>query len=336
MKKNETASFKKANSKQLTLNMLLYGPTKSGKSLTSLMMGEGLAKHVGKRMAVVNTESESGGMDFYTKPIATRRCHPEAIDFDVLETRSIKAIIDGVAALDPNEYGVLVIDSFTHVWRAAIEAYEGRMIGKAGDKIPMNAWASIKSPYNDLIAWLISSPFHVICSARQRDIYEVSDSDVEMVGVGPQCEKNTGYEFPVLIRLSAELDQKKHHKVHTAFVEGDRTGVLDGRRFPNPNFDMIAPLLPLLDKEQREREDEEERLARDAELLEAKAKAKLEKSTKVRAEYMAKILTAEDHSTLDNLAAEVRKKVRTLSADHREELLSAFTNRSVELASTKI
>src|SRR5437660_9575109 len=114
------AGFRKAKAEQAALKMGVYGPPGSGKTFTSLLIAEGLAKITGKRIALVDTEH---GSDFYCQKVLTRQVHPEAFDFDALYTRSIMKTVSAVKTLDTEQYGVVIIDSVTHLWQACIEAY---------------------------------------------------------------------------------------------------------------------------------------------------------------------------------------------------------------------
>src|SRR5687767_12296980 len=109
------AGFRKAKAEQAALKIGVYGPSGSGKTFTSLLMAEGLARHTGKRIAFVDTEH---GTDFYCKEVPERRVHPKAFDFDAIYTKAITDIIRDIKAIKPTEYGVVIIDSITHVWEA--------------------------------------------------------------------------------------------------------------------------------------------------------------------------------------------------------------------------
>ena len=117
-----------------------------GKLSRALLISEGLAQHTGKRIAYVDTEN---GTAFYGQAVPQRRVHPEAFDFDVLYTKSITEVLAAVKALDHDTYGVLVIDSITHLWDACKNAYTGKLT-KAGT-VPLHGWATIKRPYKDLL-----------------------------------------------------------------------------------------------------------------------------------------------------------------------------------------
>jgi len=153
--------FSKAKSEQAFFKVALYGKTGSGKTLTSLLWAEGLAAKEGKRIAYIDTER---GTEFYAMDIPERKCHPAAFDFDRLITRSLMDTIEAVEAIDPNEHGVLVIDSITHLWEAARNAYTGKKMANGG--IPINAWNDIKRPYKKLMSLFLDGNFHALICGR--------------------------------------------------------------------------------------------------------------------------------------------------------------------------
>ena len=101
------AGFRKAKAEQAALKMGIYGPPGSGKTFTSLLIAEGIAKLQGKRVAMVDTER---GSDFYCQSVPTRQVHPEAFDFDALYTRSITETLAAIRGLSTDEYGIVVIN----------------------------------------------------------------------------------------------------------------------------------------------------------------------------------------------------------------------------------
>ena len=101
-----TNLFQKPQAQKAALKMALYGPAGSGKTFTALLLAEGLAKHTGKRVAYIDTEY---GTAFYGKAVPERSAHPQAFDFDVLNTKSITEALAAVRALDPAVHGVLAL-----------------------------------------------------------------------------------------------------------------------------------------------------------------------------------------------------------------------------------
>jgi hypothetical protein len=155
------AGFEKPQPLKAALKMALYGAAGSGKTFSSLLISEGLARHTGKRVAYVDTEF---GTAFYGQEVPQRAVHPEAFDFDVLHTKSISEALAAVKGLDLGAYGVFVVDSISHLWDACKNAYAGRLT-RAGT-VPLPAWPVIKRPYKELMNLLLSLPLHVLICGR--------------------------------------------------------------------------------------------------------------------------------------------------------------------------
>lgn len=309
--------FQKAKPQQARLKMSIYGAPGSGKTFSTLLFAEGLARHRGKRIAYVDTER---GTDFYAQSVSARPVHPDAFDFDAIYTKSLSDVLAAVKSLDVATHGVIVIDSMSHLWDAAIAAYEGKKTKI--DTIPMQAWGQIKRPYKELVSFLIGSPFDVFILGRQKNVFE-DDADDKMrkVGVAMRAEGETAYEPHLCARMDLRRDGESSFPV--MFVEKDRTGVLQGRTFAKPDFQTIAPLLPLLGDVQASAEDEDERIARDGELLsqgEDKAAKKAEKSAGFLAQFTAAIASCTDVQALGAVAADIKKQKRYILDEHANAL----------------
>jgi hypothetical protein len=308
------AGFRKAKAEQAALKMGIYGPPGSGKTFTSLLIAEGLGKVSGKRVAYVDTER---GTDFYCKDVPTRAVHPQAFDFDALYTRSLTEVLSSVKGLDPKEYGVVIIDSVTHLWEAAIAAYGGNQT-RAGT-IPMHAWGKIKRPYKDLMQTLLSSQMHVVICGRQGTEYTTDEETEELkaVGLKMKAEGETAYEPHILIRMEA-IKPKKTNELATivAYAEKDRTGVLAGRSFVNPTFDiLVKPLLGLLGDTQARIASGDETAAADAESIADEERKRVERSSKLLADYKAKI-------TLAATAADLKKIGNSITPQVKAEMIT--------------
>lgn len=317
------AKFMKANPQQARLKISIYGPPGSGKSFTTLLFAEGLAKQRGKRIAYVDTER---GTDFYAQAVPARSVHPDAFDFDALYTRSVAEVTDAVTSLDPKEHGVVVIDSITHLWESAMQAYEGNRTKI--DSIPMHAWGKIKKPYKDLMRFLIASPFDVFILGRQKNVFEGDDGEMKKVGVAMRAEGETPYEPHICVRMYSQqhLDDSSQSR-YVALVEKDRTGVLAGKEIFNPDYRTIEPLLPLLGEIQAPAEDEDERIARDGELMnrqDAKAREKEDKSAERMTELQAGLVAATSLAGLALVAAEIKKQNRYLVESHQGALRELY------------
>jgi len=322
------ARFEKAQPKQARLKVSIYGPPGSGKTFSTLLMAEGLAKVRGKRIAFVDTER---GTDFYAQAVKARRVHPEAFDFDALYTKSLAEVTDAIKSLDPNEHGIIVLDSISHLWDAAMDAYKGKRT--SADTIPMSAWGKIKKPYKDLVAWLIGSMFDVFILGRQKNMFEEnSEGEMRKAGVAMRAESETGHEPHICARMEATT--RGADADYVLHVEKDRTGVLAGKGIKNPTFATIEPLLPLLGEVQAPVEDEDERIAKDGELLDKqdhKDKAKVEKSLAMFRDFQPRIMAAADLAELGAIAADLKKQNRYLQEDHANALREMYKSRREKL-----
>jgi DNA polymerase III delta prime subunit len=320
------ATFTKAAPKQARLKIGFYGPPGSGKTFTALLVAEGLAKTEGKRVAFVDTER---GTDFYAKDVPERKIHPEAFDFDALYTRSLADVSEAVKNLDPATYSVVVIDSISHLWDAAIEAFDGAKTSK--NTVKMQDWGTIKRPYKALIRFLLDCPMHVMILGRQKNIFEQDASgDMKKVGVGMRAEGETEYEPHVCVRM----EQKRGDTSVYAVFEKDRTGINANRTLPNPSFATFAPMLAIMGDEQAKSEDPDDVALRDSELLrdqDNKNAEKEAKSSALMAEMQAKIVAATTIDALGAIGAEL-KKSRTLMDPHREVLRVIYMERFKSVA----
>ena len=303
------AGFRKAKAEQAALKMGIYGPPGSGKTFTSLLLAEGLAASSKKRIAYVDTEH---GTDFYCKAVPTRAVHPEAFDFDAVYTRALTEISTAVRELKPEEYGVIVLDSVTHLWEAARAAYNGRTT--SAGTIPMQAWGKIKKPYKDLIAYLLSSPMHVIMCGRQGTEYATDEETEELkaVGLKMKAEGETPYEPHILIRMEA-IKPRKTNEVATiiAYAEKDRTGVLSGRSFVNPTFDTLCkPLMGLLGETQAQVQTEDAAAAVDADALAVADNERESMSAALLLQFSSKIGLAADAKSLKAVGGEITKELK--------------------------
>lgn len=240
------ATFKKAEPREAYVKLGLYGAAGSGKSLTSLLIAEGLLKGTGKRIAYVDTEL---GTEFYARSIPERSVHPEAFDIDRLDTKSLMETLEAVEKIDPAIHGAVVIDSITHLWEAAKESFRGRLTSKGG--IPITAWGAIKRPYKRLMALLLDGAFHVIICGREGvAMAEDSDGEPQVVGHRMKAEGETAYEPHLTARMVPRRDGAGGFVI-SAQWEKDRSGILTGRTTDWPNYATIEPVVRHLSGAQR-------------------------------------------------------------------------------------
>ena len=301
-------TFQKPQALKAALKMATYGPAGSGKTFTALLIAEGLARHCGKRIAFVDTER---GTNFYTQPVEQRRVHPQAFDIDILYSRSITEVIAAVRGLDLGTHGVLVIDSISHLWDAAMAAYTGKKT-KAGT-IPLHAWGAIKKPYKELMHLLLASPVHLLICGRQGIDYGEDEESGELKSLGfkLRAEGETAYEPDLLVRLEAHKPNKKALTVPTAHIEKDRTGILAGQTIPWPGFDNIAkPLLGLLGTTQAALPTDDEVGIQDAEALARQEREQAQHSAVLAGKFTTRLGEAGTVADLQRIGGELTTAVK--------------------------
>ena len=301
-----------------------------GKTFTSLLISEGLASHTGKRVAYIDSEH---GTSFYGQAVPQRRVHPEAFDFDVLYTKSITEVIGAVKALDHDTYGVLVIDSISHLWDACKNAFTGRLT-KAGT-VPLHAWSAIKKPYKELMHLLLSSAVHVLICGRQGNDFAEDETSGELKNIGfkMRAESETGYEPDLLIRLEAHKPSKKALAIPIAHVEKDRTGILAGQSILWPTFDnLVQPLLGLLGKTQATLPTDDEVGQQDAEALARQEAERRQRSAEMAEQYTARFTLADAVAALEQVGKELTPAVKQqLSAKDLARVRKAYAARLATL-----
>lgn len=324
-------AFKRAEPKQAFLKVSIYGPSGSGKTFGTLLMAEGLAHREGRKIAYIDTER---GTDFYSQEVKTRQVHPNAFVFDAVYTKSLDESAREIYALDPKEYGVIVIDSMSHLWQSTMDAYTGKRTKI--DSIPMHAWGKIKAPYKRLISWLIDAPFHVFILGRQQNVFDTDDSgEMKKVGVRMRAEGETPYETHINIRMECERDPNDTTRsTYRAFIEKDRTGVLSGRTIANPSFKTIEPILPLLGSVQGKTMTQEEAAEMDAVLEDKEEEREVEKaknSSLMKNDISNAMISAKN---IEELNAAAKKVVKSkMVKDHVEELEKLYLERKSQIFS---
>jgi hypothetical protein len=316
------AGFRKAKAEQAALKIGVYGPAGSGKTFTALLLAEGLAAAAKKRVAFVDTEH---GTDFYTRAVPERRPHPAAFDFDALYTRSISETIAALRGISESNYAAVVIDSITHLWEAAIQSYSGKHT--SAGTIPFHAWGKIKKPYKDLMTGLLNSGLHVLICGRQKNEWgeDEESGETKVMGVTMKAEGETPYEPHVLIRMQRERTKSGQAPV-SAYVEKDRSGLLAGQTIVLPpdqpdgyTYDQIArPLLSVLTgKTQAQIQTADEAASEDADALAVEDAAREDASTRLRDQFIGRLMAATTKVEVAKISGEVSKDIKKqmLAAD---------------------
>lgn len=204
------AGFKKAVREQVWLKVLLSGASGSGKSYSALRVAKGLAEKCGSDIAYIGTE---GSRDKY---------YSNEFDYDLLQISDPYTTDKYIEAVDmaiKAGYKVLIIDSLSHEWKWLNETH---------DKMPGNSftnWGKLKPKHRQFMDKVLTSPIHVIATARGKDDWVLEDKNGKQVpkkvGMGQQQDKDISYEYTVSLMISQDT--------HVASADKDNTHLFDGR-----------------------------------------------------------------------------------------------------------
>lgn len=323
-------TFAKPTPLKAALKIALFGPAGGGKTFTALLIAEGLAQHTGKRIAYCDTEQ---GTAFYSQDVPERHVHPSAFDFDVLHSRSITEVLAAIRGIDPAKYGVIVIDSITHLWDACKAAYSGKV--NRNGAIPFQAWTAIKKPYRELMHRLLSLPIHVLICGRQGVDYGEDEATGELTNLGykMRAEGETAYEPDLLLRLEQQRGKRKESAAPIAHVEKDRTGILAGKAIAWPTFDNVAkPLLGLLGATQVAAPSEDEVGLQDADALDREEAERGRRSVELAAAYTTRFQAADTAGQLQAIGRELTPGIKThFTTKDLERVRKAFAARLAQL-----
>lgn len=204
-------TFSKASRRKAYLKIAVTGPTGAGKTYSSILLARGLAGDDGK-IAFIDTENRSG--DLYS--------HLTDYDSGTLTAPfSVERYMAAIDAAVEAGYDVIIIDSFSHAWKAILAEKEA--LDQRGGNSFTN-WAKLKPKTEKLKNKIIEAQAHVICCMRSKMEYalvtEGNRSEVKKHGMGIVQEGDIEYEFTTVF----DLDM-----THGYVATKDRTSVFDGR-----------------------------------------------------------------------------------------------------------
>jgi len=209
--------FQKAERKKARLRLALCGPAGSGKTYSALQIAKGL----GGRIALIDTEHESGSL------------YADLCEFDTASLTppyTPEKYRAAIAAAEAAGYSVLIIDSFSHAW-----AGEGGLLdmhdkaaaaSRSGNSF--TAWREITPQHNALVESLLGARLHVIATLRTKTAYDLIDDGngkkkPVKIGLAPVQREGVDYEFTSVFDLSIDG--------HVATATKDRTRLFDGKHF---------------------------------------------------------------------------------------------------------
>lgn len=217
--------FEKAVKTQSRLRLALSGPSGSGKTYTSLM----LAKHLGKKTAVVDTEHGSASK------------YADLFEFDVCELSSFhpQQYISAIDAASSGGYEILIIDSLSHAWNGVDGALDlvDQAASRQRTKNTFTAWKTVTPLQNRLVETILTSPCHVIATMRAKTDYIMQNQNGKQVpvkvGMAPIQRDGIEYEFDMVGEMAID---------NSLVFTKSRCSQLSGASFEKPGKELAEAL----------------------------------------------------------------------------------------------
>lgn len=244
-------SFKKAERFLTNPTIAITGPTGSGKTFSGLRLAAGIAKAMGKRFAVIDTENGSASL------------YSDHFDFDTLNIAppfTTEKYIQAINDAEKAGYCALLIDSITHAWagEGGLLEQKAQLDARPGSNHWTN-WNPIKA--KDLKfknAYLHSSIPFLVATMRSKMEYAQSEDGgkkkVQKVGMAPVQSDGIEYEFSLVLDVAmnheCEVSKDRTHLFDKTpiFTITEQTGELlvnwrqSGKELPKPtNFTKEPP-----------------------------------------------------------------------------------------------
>jgi hypothetical protein len=215
------------------------GFPKSGKTYTSSLIAIGLHKQTKCKRPIQIYDSE-GGFDYVLDMIkAGTGKAPEGV-----KSQSFADLVSFVHATKRGD--ICIVDSVTHPWRELLKAHQNKLGRFRGIMEAKEHWTDKFTS-----GWYLTHPSHnIICGRAGFEFDEVEDEHGETkllkTGTKMKTESELGFEPGLLIEM--ERQEKRDKTLNrVAIIKGDRFGLIDGRRYVQPNFATFKDWFARLD-----------------------------------------------------------------------------------------
>jgi hypothetical protein len=201
---------RKATREGIRLRMTLDGPTKSGKTFDSLVIGSSIIRS----LAAAGSLEGNGRQVLIDAENGRAKHYADVFDFDHhnLYDFSPESYIDTLKLAEQDRYSVVIIDQISHEWsgkNGTLELKNNAEVLSGGKLNSWTAWNQITPRHNRFIEALMAHPAHLLCTMRSK-MEHVQEQDergkwkIRRVGMEPIQRDTTAYEFDVEASITQE------------------------------------------------------------------------------------------------------------------------------------
>ena len=244
----EESFFTKIGNTKPYFKAAFEGEPGTGKSWTAALVAIGLHKKLASKKPIVLIDTEKASK--FLVPLFEEN----GIEVMVRETHSLADLVRAMKICSDGYSDIVVIDSITHLWMDFQEAYKRKLNRQT---FQIQDWMLINAGWNNNFSIpIVQSPLHIIATGRvsdrmEQEVDEDGRKEFTKTGVKMQAQKNSAYEFDVLVLMERhELIQRQKREVwRQATVLKGRGNLLDGKVFRNPTYEDFAPAVDAVIKD---------------------------------------------------------------------------------------
>lgn len=219
----------------------------TGKTYTAAKVAIGLHKRVGSKKPVIIFDTEKAAK-FLKSMFAA-----EGIEVLVRESKSLADLKETMTRMREGASDVLIIDSISHVWEDFLKSYAEKV---RRTRLEFQDWGVIKPTWKtEFSDVFVRDPYHIIMTGRAGYEYEneinkeTGKREIYKSGIKMKVEGETAYE-PDLLVLMERMQEMEGGSIKKVTRQGivikDRSTVIDGKVFENPDFKDFAPAIEVM------------------------------------------------------------------------------------------
>ncbi len=219
----------------------------TGKTYTTARVAIGLYKRIGSKKPVIIFDTEKAAK-FLKSMFAA-----EGIEVLIRESRSLADLKETMTRMRHGASDLLIIDSISHVWEDFLKSYAEKV---RRTRLEFQDWGVIKPTWKtEFSDPFVRDPYHIIMTGRAGYEYEneinkeTGKREIYKSGVKMKVEGETAYE-PDLLVLMERMQEMEGGSIKKVTRQGivikDRSTVIDGKVFENPDYKDFAPAIDVM------------------------------------------------------------------------------------------
>lgn len=218
----------------------------SGKTYTAAQVAIGLHQRIGSKKPIVIFDTEQASK--FLKPMFSEA----GIEVLVRESKSLADLKQTMEKMRTGISDILLIDSISHVWEGFLQSYAEKV---RRTRLEFQDWGVIKPTWKrEFSDPFVRDQYHAIFTGRAGYEYdnekneETGKREIFKSGIKMKVEGETAYEPDMLVLMERfeEVLQDDKKVWREATVIKDRSTLLDGKTFKNPDYANFSPAIDAL------------------------------------------------------------------------------------------